>query len=124
MTRVEPKRTWGTRAVTAAVVANIGAVACALIVGFTIAPMEARYGRTLGDTPEWYHVLVMALVGLALVFSLLGLGSLAAAVAALVLKEPPGRPVAAIIIALLAPAATTVLLVASIVAGAASAGVG
>ncbi|MCS6711366.1 hypothetical protein JSY14_04780 [Brachybacterium sp. EF45031] len=98
-----PTDRWGRRALTAVIIALLGGLLCAGIIGATAGPMEAAHGRLLTDTPTWYQTLVWALGALTLLWSGLGLFGIGAAIAALVRGERPGRPVTAIVLAILAP---------------------
>lgn len=66
----------GRTALALAVAALLGACLAALVIGGTVAPMEAAHGRVLGDTPSWYRSLVIGLTGSLLLWTLLGIAAI------------------------------------------------
>ncbi|MCT1775775.1 hypothetical protein [Brachybacterium sp. p3-SID957] len=95
---------WGRISLILGLVALIGGMGVAALVGFTIAPQEAEAGRYLGDTPEGYQTLVTAAFASFILWGLTALAAMVTGVVALVRRERPGRAIAGLLIAFVAPA--------------------
>ena len=95
---------WGRISLILGLLALIGGMGVAALVGFTIAPQEAEAGRYLGDTPEGYQTLVTAAFASFILWGLTALAAIVTGVVALVRREQPGRAIAGLMIAFVAPA--------------------
>lgn len=95
---------WGRISLILGLLALIGGMGVAALVGFTIAPQEVEAGRYLGDTPEGYQTLVTAAFASFILWGLTALAAMVTGVVALVRREQPGRAIAGLLIAFVAPA--------------------
>ena len=101
---VRPAARWGRASLILGLLALIGGVAAAALVGFTIAPQQAQSGTYLSDTPESYQTLVTVAFASFILWGLAALSALLTGVVALVRRERPGRAIAGLLIGFFAPA--------------------
>ncbi|MCT1998443.1 hypothetical protein M3C58_09620 [Brachybacterium muris] len=95
---------WARISLILSLVALIGGMAVAALVGFSIAPQQAEAGPYFGDMPEGYQSLVTAALASFLLWGLTALAAMVTGVVALVRRELPGRAIAGLLIAFFAPA--------------------
>lgn len=81
----------------------VGGMLTTALVGLTIVPMEARFGRTLLDTPPWYQLLVAAAGLSMLAWTGLGIAALTFAVISLRRESITFSAIAGAFLALTAP---------------------